>query len=77
MSELTVGKLEEFSKEFVPGEYGQECRDEDLALLPRSSTPCWSATASFGAWFASERSRRLSSNTMSSGFLSGFPTARS
>jgi hypothetical protein len=33
MSESTVGKLEDFSKDFVPAEYGQECRDEDLRIF--------------------------------------------
>ncbi|UCF99733.1 MAG: DUF4954 family protein [Spirochaetaceae bacterium] len=30
MSEISIGKLRDFSKGFVPAEYGQECRDEDL-----------------------------------------------
>ncbi len=30
MSEINVGKLKDFSTSFVPPEYGQDCRDEDL-----------------------------------------------
>jgi hypothetical protein len=30
MSEIAVGNLNDFTKEFVPAEYGQDCRDEDL-----------------------------------------------
>ena len=33
MSHIEIGFLKDFSKEFVPAEYGQECRDEDLRLF--------------------------------------------
>jgi hypothetical protein len=33
MSQIDIGLLKDFSKEFVPAEYGEECRDEDLRLF--------------------------------------------
>jgi len=33
MSQIEIGLLKDFSKEFVPPEHGEECRDEDLRLF--------------------------------------------
>jgi hypothetical protein len=33
MSQIEIGMLRDFSKNFVPAEYGEECRDEDLRLF--------------------------------------------
>ncbi len=37
MSEIKIGELKDFSGSFVPAEYGQDCRDEDLQLFQQGA----------------------------------------
>jgi len=46
MSQIEIGKLRDFSEHFVPPEYGEECRDEDLRLFQGDGSKDYRALSS-------------------------------